>query len=170
MLDSITPQGIDVLYPIAFIGSYVMLRRYRDPMRCGNDCLHLPGCRFQKKGGHDPRGFTSSVPVAPVEHSRTYIIYMGIGKVALALGSVATLMPAIFFSAYHLRKIRVGFEKCNCTHAKSCPLGVTQFRPPDGCDGWIYRAGGYDSPDLKKWVEGIKVPTSSARVMSAQAA
>lgn len=157
----ISPEVVNATLPMVFGLSYLSQSRYRDPMCCSNGCLHLPGCRFEKKGIHDLRRFASSVEELPKNQKIPYIIYKGI----LGIAACATVVLPVFYVAYLLRKIRLGWERCNCLHNPSCDLGSHSFIPPRGCEEWHYREGGYDSPDGRTWVKGVKVTASSARAM-----
>jgi len=167
---TITPQAVELVFPFVFLASYVKLRCYRDPMQCRNECLHLPGdvCHFY----HETSGDRRNIQVVPVASPQMetekpkfpYNIYRGF----LAVLSVATLIPAIFWVAYRLRQIRLGFEQCNCKHSKNCPLGVERIVPPPGCETWTYRDRGYDAPNRLEWVPGIKIAASPARVIHLQ--
>ena len=164
---TITPQIINETFPVLFLASYARLRIFRDPITCGNGCLHLLDCVFAPaEGVFDPRRFvakiSSSVDCEAEPENRFYIIYKGL---AVALG-VVTVAPLIFYSAWALRLIRRGYEECHCLHSeKTCHLGEERLAPPHGCEGWTYKDGGYQSPDGLLWRKGIRVVASSARVI-----
>jgi hypothetical protein len=174
MLGSVTmtPQLIEMAFPIAFLSSHWCLRRYRDPLlECHETCLHLAhgACEYYDYDRDAHRDFRNGRPVAPVspiassvseEIKNREFFYILYTLLAAVVGTL-TLVPAIFYVAYHLRQIRHRFHRCRCTHSAAYHHGSARFRPPAGCEDWIFRDGGYDRPDRLEWVRGVKISPSS---------
>jgi hypothetical protein len=170
---AISPQMIETIFPIAFLASYAMLRRYRDPISCGNICKHLPegACDYYdhaRDASSDLRKIkvvTASVPIvasSAADEKKEAEIFPYIYTVFAALIGTITLAPAIFYVTHRIRHIRLKYHRCRCAHAETCHLGKSHFLPPAGCEDWIFRNGGYDRPDRLEWVPGIKISPSSA--------
>lgn len=173
---TLTPEAVNIALPSLFLASYLGLRKYRDPIRCDSGCLHVEGCVYYVPSPYDPRirprkdaseavvDAVSLVVETEAKRSPAYSIYTALKPVMM----ITTLIPAVIFSAYKLRKIRLGYEACYCRHAPFCALGVETYSAPPGCEGWTLSGKEYNSPDGKRWLPGIRVLPSSARALFAK--
>lgn len=163
------PAVANLLFFTGMIAGYWRNRKFRDPLaKCGNECLHLPQCPFYRESPDDPRGFAHAKPddtaASSAPQSLPDPIRARIFPIIMAIAGIVTVVPAVFFSAYFLRQIRIRRGRCKCLHRPKCYFGASQYQPPSGCDEWTLAEDGYyESPCGHFRKQAIVIRSSSGR-------